>query len=128
MHSLYTKGRGAHFMNLSELALPPDGTALQMAVLTTFDLDLSFLSALPLDPESAKRFLVFYGDGRFHDCRENDARRNLTYDMLVPVVFPPGKNGWPRAHAHGKIWLFVFSSPIQSFTPSANSKSWIFSS
>lgn len=98
-------------MDFSELALPPEGTALQMALLTTFDLDLSALSALPQDALMAGRILVFCGDGRFRDCRQDDPTRDLLHRALVPVVFPPGENGWPRAHAHGKISLFVFAGP-----------------
>ena len=73
-------------MDLSELALPPKGTSLHMALLTTFDLDLSVLSALPLEPSSAERILVFYGDGRFRDCRQNDPLRDLLHRDWKSVV------------------------------------------
>lgn len=99
------------FMDLSELALPPEGTVLHTALLTTFDLDLSVLSALPLEPPLAERILVFYGDGRFQDCREDGPLREMLHRMLIPVVFPRTENGWPGAHAHGKISLFVFAGP-----------------
>ncbi len=98
-------------MDLAELALPPEGTVLQAALLTTFDLDVSLLSALPTDPASAKRILVFHGDGRLQDCAADDPLQELKRSMLIPVIFPPGENGWPKAHAHGKIWLFAFSDP-----------------
>ena len=88
----------------------PENYKLNIAIVTTYDVEVDVLKKMLAGQRDKDRFLIFYGGGDFLEGPAGQKREEVLQSQIIDITLPSGNPDYPLVINHGKVWLFEYIS------------------